>query len=737
MHRGRAVSQRLAILPATMASELPDFYYHDHFNEMLSFVCRHYQHALADEHQAFIGDFRQLGTAAQRLYIRLANRRGCVFDVDKLRYPEIAPLKKALQDLRTAGWIGAPIADDYPHVLACLTKAQLHAAACACLVGASRSLKKAELLDILLDNVRPEALLNTIGPERLIVQRRAGTLGYLLYLYFGETQERLEKFAMRDLGLVSTHAIGDSFEPRFHNREDALQAWYFATRLEQLKSANSSQRDALIDEAAAWPEPSCTVAAELRSRLAQRLARYLEESGRDDDAVPMYERGNSSACDERLIRLLLRDGQRDVAKRHLERCIAVPRSEEERLFATDLLQRKFGSKRTTPVTDALRESETIEIDESQNGSAENAALTYFARRGVAGFRAENTLWRTLFGLLFWEELFGGKSATVHSPFEAIPASLKSGSFYADNQDSIHSCLAALSQPAELKRRVLQTVTREYGRHNGIFRWHRAMTDAPFALLDAADPRALGTMLQHMCRSYSETHAGFPDLLLIDANSPRFVEIKADGDQLRRNQLLRLEQLREAGFRADIVRVRWVLDPAQVYVVVDVETTGGAGEAHRITELAAVKVQHGTIVDRFQTLVNPQRRIPSTITRLTGISEAMVADAPVFAEIADRFSAFMQDAIFVAHNVSFDYGFITREFARLGQPFSYPRLCTCGSMRKLYPGYQSYSLAALCENHGIALRHHHRALCDAEAAAGLLLLVNEKRVNEKRANYVAG
>lgn len=712
-----------------MASELPDFYYHDHFNEMLTFVCRHYQHALAAEHEAFIGDFRRLSIAAQRLYIRLANRRGRVFDINKLRYPEITPLDRALRDLRGDDWIGAPTADDYPHLLACLTKGQLQAAACACLAGVSRSLKKVELLDMLRNNVRPDALLDAIDVACLIVQRRAGTLGYLLYLYFGETQDRLEKFAMRDLGLVRTHAVGDSYEPRFQNREDALQAWYFATRLDQLKTARLPVQDLLIEEAGEWPEPSCIVAAELRSRLAHRLARYLEESGRDEDAVLMYERGNSSACDERRIRLLLRSGRRDAAQRQLERCIAMPRSEEERLFANDLLQRKFGSKRTTPITDALRESETIAIDESQSGSAENAALAHFARHGAAGFRAENTLWRTLFGLLFWEELFGSQSATLHSPFEAMPASLQSGSFYADNKDRIDGRLATLAQPADVKRRLLQTVTREYGRLNGVFRWHRAMTDAPFALLDAADSRALGTMLEHMCRNYRDMRAGFPDLLLIDANGCRFVEIKADGDQLRRNQLLRLEQLREAGFRADIVRVRWVLDPAQTYVVVDVETTGGAGETHRITELAAVKVQHGRIVDRFQTLINPQRRIPSTITRLTGISEAMVADAPVFADIADDFSTFMQNAIFVAHNVSFDYGFITREYARVGRPFRYPRLCTCTSMRKLYPGYQSYSLAALCENHSIPLRQHHRALCDAEAAAELLFLINEKRAGQ--------
>jgi len=106
---------------------------------------------------------------------------------------------------------------------------------------------------------------------------------------------------------------------------------------------------------------------------------------------------------------------------------------------------------------------------------------------------------------------------------------------------------------------------------------------------------------------------------------------------------------------------------------------------------------------------------------------MVADAPYFVDIADELEAFLNGAIFVAHNVEFDYGFIASEFKRIGRSFRLPKLCTCASMRKLYPGQRSYSLAELCRNFDIPLKRHHRALCDAEAAAELLLLVNEKRV----------
>ena len=252
-------------------------------------------------------------------------------------------------------------------------------------------------------------------------------------------------------------------------------------------------------------------------------------------------------------------------------------------------------------------------------------------------------------------------------------------------------------------------------------------DALFALIDDAPDGAVRRIIERWCDNFRESRHGYPDLMIVDESGLRFIEIKSEGDQLRRNQMLRIQQLRDAGFRADIVRVRWILDPDQDYVVVDVETTGGRGENHRVTEIGAVKVRNGKVVDQFQTLLNPQRSIPAGITRLTGISAEMVADAPYFVDIADEFERFMADAIFVAHNVDFDYGFISQEFARIGRPFRYPKLCTCASMRKLYPGHKSYSLGSLARAYDIPLKQHHRAMCDAEAAAELLLMINEKRL----------
>jgi len=706
--------------------ELPTFYYHAHFVELLDFVAGHYAHALEDRHARFVSDFRQLPHDARCLYVRLVNRKGRVYSARRLDYPELGDTQELLDVLRANGWVGPPDETHCDDLLGFLTRREIQAALSAMLAGVPRSLKKAQLLEFVRANLDPQTFVRHAPLDDLLVQRRASEVRYLTFLYFGRVQDGLSRFTMRDLGVVRTQSFRDSYEPRFADREEALEHFYFAERLYRLAGTGDGDVTPLVDEIERWPSPKYPGAAIERDRLAFQLGRRLEKAGSPFAALRVYQAGESARCAERATRLLLGNGQREEARQFLERLIDAPRGEEEYLFATDLYARKFGCKRTSTLTDLLRSSETIEIDEAMIGAPERAAAMYYEAAGARAFRVENALWRTLLGLLFWDILFEADDAGLHSPFEFLPRELADGEFASRRSALIEERLAMLDDAPGVTRFLLKTSARVYGTANGVFRWRRSILDAVFALLGSAAPAAVRSVLRRLAADYRNSRYGYPDLMIIDDDGPRFVEVKTDGDQLRRNQLLRIEQLREAGFRADVVRIRWTLDPGQTYVVVDVETTGGRGQGHRVTELGAAKVQDGRIVDRFCTLLNPGRSIPPSITRLTGITAAMVADAPSFADIADEFEAFIDGSIFVAHNVEFDYRFISHEFARLGRKFRLPKLCTCATMRKLFPGHRSYSLAALCEAYDVPLERHHRAMSDAEAAAGLLLLINEKR-----------
>ncbi len=163
----------------------------------------------------------------------------------------------------------------------------------------------------------------------------------------------------------------------------------------------------------------------------------------------------------------------------------------------------------------------------------------------------------------------------------------------------------------------------------------------------------------------------------------------------------------------------------MYCIVDIETTGGSQKSGKITEIAGFLHDGHKIIDKFSTLVNPGIPIPPFITNLTGISNRMVADAPPFEEIADSLERFTANAVFVAHNVNFDYGFIREEFRNIGREFSRKKLCTVHLSRKSFPGLESYSLGKISAQLNIELLGHHRAEADARATVDLFEKIIDK------------
>jgi DNA polymerase III subunit epsilon len=150
------------------------------------------------------------------------------------------------------------------------------------------------------------------------------------------------------------------------------------------------------------------------------------------------------------------------------------------------------------------------------------------------------------------------------------------------------------------------------------------------------------------------------------------------------------------------------------VYVDIETSGGSISNSRITEIAAIRVEQGEIVKEFQSLVNPGVPLPYWITKLTGISDDDVADAPDFSEIASELYDVLQGALFIAHNVRFDYGFIKHELELCGYNFDPKLLCTVRLSRALYPGEKGHSLEKIISRHNIVVSDRHRAFDDTRA-----------------------
>jgi len=172
-----------------------------------------------------------------------------------------------------------------------------------------------------------------------------------------------------------------------------------------------------------------------------------------------------------------------------------------------------------------------------------------------------------------------------------------------------------------------------------------------------------------------------------------------------------------------------------FVVFDLETTGAKSPPCRITEIGAYRVRNGQVLEEFQTLVNPQMPIPRFITELTGISDDMVAGAPLFKEIAHEFLSFIGDSILVAHNSGFDMRFLNSEIGRVYPDYrmANPCLCTVQLSRKLLPDILNHKLKTVAEHYSIDLVNHHRASADAYATAhifvNLLAKLSDRGVND--------
>jgi len=162
-----------------------------------------------------------------------------------------------------------------------------------------------------------------------------------------------------------------------------------------------------------------------------------------------------------------------------------------------------------------------------------------------------------------------------------------------------------------------------------------------------------------------------------------------------------------------------------FAVVDIETTGSTPQSAGITEIAIVIHNGVEVTGKYVTLINPRHKIPPFIVNMTGISDEMVAGAPLFEEVAPQIYNLLNGRVFVAHNVSFDYSFVHYLLGRSGFQWSAPKLCTIKLSRRVFPGLEKYGLGSLTRDLGIRIEGRHRAWGDAAATAQVLTMAIQK------------
>ncbi|MDF2177007.1 exonuclease domain-containing protein [Aliiglaciecola sp. CAU 1673] len=710
--------------PKFRPRELPQKYYLDHFLEFRSFLLEQCAPLLEEKEHELLEQMMTWPEDARCLWVRIINRCGAYVRLDSLNYAEIGEMDSALRFLRQRGIVRDVQTCDWPAWLSALTKEELQALwPPGDSAAPAKSRPKAVWLEasarFLGFNSQESRKLAT----RYLVNDWEENLAYWLFLYFGDLKGRLNQFSMRDLGVMRTRKSTLKLA-RFESLAEAQSAFYHACCYQKVRQLTPAQ---LAESLVQSREAFGIIAQQSRDAYLLVAGNRLKAEY-PELAMQAWQQSGHPQAQERWLRSRYQQGHKAEVEAKLKAILDDPPDESLLLFAQDFYRLKFGASRTSLLTEMLRDSQRcLTLDEAHLGRAEQGIRDWYRRQGKVVHKAENRPWLSLFGLLLWQELFETPGLAPANEFERLPAALLDGSFYLRLQHAIEAKLALLDEPEKAMAKLANTASRYHGEPNGLFRWHASLLEKHGLLIKHSPKGALAAQLRRMAQHFGHYSSGYPDLMLLENDILCFEEIKAPGDSLRRNQLMRLQELKQEGWPVSITQIEWGIDPEQPYVVVDLETTGGGHASHRVTEIGLVKVVGGEIVDSWQSLVNPQRHIPSAITRLTGIDDEMVKDAPVFAALADELISRLQGCVFVAHNVNFDYGFLQSEFSRLDHHLRLPKLCTVREMRKAFPCLDSYSLGNLCRRFDIPLERHHRALDDANAAAQLLILTQQQRM----------
>ena len=542
-----------------MPDDLPEGYYLDNFTFLLDFVSRQYCHLLSEQEKQFYSTFQALTLDSRKLFVRLTNRKGPYFRLDKLNYPEVESLGDEIESLVAASLIVPTVPDLESAIRICSKAELLDLDACS---EFPQSTKKQDLAEYLLSGqVNPvQALMIPV-----VELARTEELTVFKLLFFGNFHQDMTTFVMHELVAPFEQYEIDGNAALFRCREvidELIVLRSLSDASYKLMETEGSEEDLLklIEKLPARNiEP---VLSRRYDRMVNQIGRHLERAGRIEEAVGVYCRAQATPARERQARILDRLGKPQAAMKLCSSIIEAPQNEEELEFAQTFGQR-LSSKHgfasdvsfNLPVT-KIKQT-TIQVSRSHN-SVEMCALAYFEDLGDECYYVENSLIRSLFGLCFWDIIYAPVSGAFFNPFQRGPVDLYTSDFVRSRRVLISDRFNELEKNGPLG--LATAIYREkQGVANPFVNWMSVDEQLMETALVKIPSQDLIRMFERLLIDLKNNSSGFPDLIVFDQNSYRMIEIKGPGDKLQKNQALWFRYFLEHSMPAALVNVEY-LDP---------------------------------------------------------------------------------------------------------------------------------------------------------------------------------
>ncbi len=543
---------------------------------MLETVAERDEDLLRQGELEFLRGFRGLSEGARRLYVRLLSRKGPIFRRDRLAYSEVPSIDGAVAELAEAGFTDR--AEDASAVeLSCLLlRAELAAVAAELLPeDASSQARKEQLLALLVDQADTaqlrQAVLECYEPVRL--QRLEPVVVFRL-LFFGNLSQDWKEFVLRNIGVMRYETYELRRDLRLFPNRRAVDD-YLSLRLARhgvqrcLEAGDGEQAvelaQAVLERAVppqggqqneGW-QPS---ARRLADRVFNEVGQYLERGGEPRRALDFYRVATAPPARERQARILARFGAVAQALALCEEIGQGPRDESEATFA-----RKFAHRlrrmRGEPLPPPVRRRRPVArrtLDRVEGTSVERLALEALAAEGRQGFFAENWLWKSLFGLAFWDVVFAPIAGAFQHPFQLGPLDLSSPDFRTHRAEAIERRLEEFRTDPDPGPGLLRRYDEKEGIANRLVSWHEGARDHLELALTRLEGRHLAHVFDRLSRDLKRYRVGLPDLFVLRDEAPGFelYEVKSPGDALRPEQTAWIDCLNDGGIPATILKIVW-------------------------------------------------------------------------------------------------------------------------------------------------------------------------------------
>ncbi|MBP6410991.1 MAG: VRR-NUC domain-containing protein [Pseudarcicella sp.] len=556
--------------------ELPAKYYLEYFEYLLSFVAQKYVHILIDTELDFIQNFDELTEDEKCLFVRFSNRKGVFFTSNNIKYSEICQPELVLKSLILKGFL-EEISQNHIHdlneILDLLNKKDLIDLLKSNKIDTKGkvSLSKDDLLKWVLSSYTSAQILvflqevHHLGIIKVAYNKE---VQMLKFLFFGTIHGNMTEFVVRDLGFNTFEKYDeDKMVAHFENREEAEQKFAISLLREDFTEMQKSKTPALevynwfVDWAMPASKNLCEIAQTTYDHFLIRVAAYLEKNKLEQESLQLYRLTELAPARERRVRVLFKLKCFDEAHALCELILEKPANADESFFANDYLNKiaeKDQKKKTKKaVTQQLQNAETILLDSSWKYKVELGVMDYFEQKGQKAAFTENHLWRSFFGLFFWDIIYDTDILAIHHPLQRTPSDLYKADFFIQRQEKFQSQLEKLSDKEWVQEHIYSVFFEKYGITNPLVDWFGGLFPLIIAVLEKIDGDKLKLIFQEMTLNLRANTKGFPDLMVWDDGEYAFVEVKSPTDTLSSQQLYWLHFFDKIGVNAKVIRVEWV------------------------------------------------------------------------------------------------------------------------------------------------------------------------------------